>query len=212
MRVRVKICGITRPEDARAAAEAGADAIGLVFWPGSPRYLSLAAAERVMRALPSFVTRTALFMDATAETVGTVIDRLPVDLLQFHGSEDEAFCAGFGRPYIKALGMAGGTDAAALAERYASAGGLILDGHAPGEPGGSGRRFDWRRIPSLAVPVILAGGLTPDNVGEAVATARPWAVDVSSGVESAPGVKDARLMERFIDEVNRGSAVPEQRG
>lgn len=210
MRVRVKICGITRPEDARAAARAGADAVGLVFWEGSSRHLSLEAAERVVRDLPAFVARTALFMDASAEAVKAVIDRLPVDLLQFHGSENEAFCARFGKPYIKALGMRGGTDVAEMAAGYPTASGLILDGHAPGQPGGGGQRFDWRRIPSLERPVILAGGLTPGNVGEAVTVARPWAVDVSSGVEGAPGIKDARLMERFIDEVNRGSAVPEK--
>lgn len=202
MRTRIKICGITQPEDGAAAAALGADAIGLVFHPPSPRAVDIGRARRIVDALPPFVCVVALFLDATADAVEEVVGALPVDLLQFHGHETAAFCTGFGRRYIKSVGMAGGDPDAAAAAHPAAAG-LLLDGHAPGAAGGSGERFDWGRQLPAGRPLILAGGLTPENVGEAVRQAGPWGVDVSSGVESAPGIKDHQRIAAFIDEVNR---------
>ncbi len=205
MRTRVKICGITRPEDAAEAARLGADAVGLIFADASPRRVDIAAAAAVRAATPPFVSVVALFMDASAAEVEQVLARVPVDLLQFHGSETRAYCESFPRPYVKVIPMgAAGEPADRMAEHPAAAG-FVLDGHGAGEPGGSGRTFDWDRVPGGARPIILAGGLTADNAGRAVRQVRPWAVDTSSGVESAPGVKDARRMAAFISEVRRGT-------
>lgn len=200
MRTRIKICGVTRPEDARGAAAAGADAVGLVFYADSPRLLDLAAARAVSAALPPFVSRVALFLDPAAAEVRTVIDALRPDLLQFHGGEPPEFCGGFGVPYMKAVPMGEeDSDPAAYAERYADARALLLDGHRAGQAGGRGEGFAWdRRGGEHAMPIVLAGGLTPDNVGAAIRDARPYAVDVSSGVESAPGIKDAERIRAFI--------------
>lgn len=199
MTIRIKICGITRPEDARAAAELGADAVGLVFAPVSPRRVVPAQALEICRALPPFVTRVGLFMDATADFVRSVLSAVPLDCLQFHGGEDAEFCRGFQRPWIKAIAMAD-PGAEELMEDYADADALLLDSHAPGQAGGTGLAFDWQSFVSPARTWILAGGLNPDNVAEACRTLKPPAVDVSSGVESAPGIKDREKMERFIRE------------
>lgn len=199
MRTRVKICGITRPEDGIEAARLGADAIGLVFYAPSPRHVSVAQAQAVCAALPPFVSVVGLFVDAPATEVLAVLRAVPLDVLQFHGDESPACCATFGRPYLKALRMRDGLDVAAEALRYADAQGLLLDTYVPGEAGGTGQAFDWRRVPQgLDLPLILAGGLTPDNVAEAIAVARPYGVDVSGGVEQAKGIKSAAKMAAFM--------------
>lgn len=203
MRTRVKICGITRPDDALAAARAGADAVGLVFYAKSPRAVTINEAQGVARALPPLVTTVGLFVDAAADDIREVLQSVPLDLLQFHGNEAPDQCRVYGRPYVKAVRMRETTDLAAVARSYHDAAGLLVDTYVEGVPGGTGRAFDWSRLPSsLGRPLILAGGLTPDNVAEAVGRVRPWAVDVSGGVESAPGVKDAARIEAFIRGVN----------
>lgn len=199
MRTRVKICGITRVEDGLAAARAGADAIGLVFYARSPRAVSAAQARTIVRALPPFVTTVGLFVDAAAEDVRHVLQAVPLDLLQFHGDESPEQCRIYGRPYLKALRMREGVDVAAAARTYSDAAGLLVDTYVEGVAGGTGLAFEWSRLPhDLARPVILAGGLTPDNVAAAVAQVRPWAVDVSGGVEAAPGLKDVAKIAAFI--------------
>lgn len=205
MSTRIKICGVTRPEDGLCAAELGADAIGLVFVAGSPRYIDLDTASRIIAVLPPLTTVVALFQDPTAAVVEQVVAELPVDLLQFHGSESPEFCRRFGRRYLKALAMAGGQSAAqAQARQYPEATGFLLDSHAVGQQGGSGQVFDWSQIPSdLNRPYLLAGGLNPDNVADAIRQHRPYGVDVSSGVETARGIKDAVKMAAFISEVKR---------
>lgn len=203
MRTRVKICGITRPDDALAAARAGADAVGLVFYAKSPRAVTINEAQGVARALPPFVTTVGLFVDAAPDDIREVLQSVSLDLLQFHGNEAPDQCRMYGRPYVKAVRMRETTDLAAVARSYHDAAGLLVDTYVEGVPGGTGRAFDWSRLPSsLSRPLILAGGLTPDNVAEAVGRVRPWAVDVSGGVESAPGVKDAARIEAFIRGVN----------
>jgi len=202
-RIRVKICGITRPEDGIAAAQAGADAIGLVFYPGSSRLVDVATANTIIHALAPFVTTVGLFLDATADHVRAVLRQVPLDLLQFHGSESPEFCAQFERPYIKAVPMRFEADVEAYAEDFKQAKGLLLDSHGGDKIGGSGERFDWRRIPAgLSKPVILAGGLGPENIAAAVQQVKPYGVDISSGVEAAKGIKDKRLIERFMHELN----------
>lgn len=204
MRTRVKICGITSPEDGRAAVDAGADAIGLVFCASSPRNLALAQAAAIISALPPLVSVVALFQDAQPEQVATVLSSLPVDLLQFHGQEPPEFCGAFERRYIKALPMGGGVEPVAYARRYPDAAAFLLDSHALGGSGGTGSPFDWRRVPGgLDKPLIVAGGLNAGNVAEAVRVCRPYAVDVSSGVEAAKGIKDRAKMAAFINEVHR---------
>jgi phosphoribosylanthranilate isomerase len=203
MRTRVKICGITRVEDALAAARSGADAIGLVFYAKSPRAVSLEQAQAVVRALPPFITTVGLFVDAAPEEIHTVLAKLPLQLLQFHGGELPEACGAYGLPYLKALRVREDSDLAAMARSYEDAAGILVDTYVEGIPGGTGRVFDWTRLPTrLAQPMILAGGLTPDNVAGAVERVRPWAVDVSGGVEVAPGVKDAAKIEAFIRGVN----------
>jgi phosphoribosylanthranilate isomerase len=204
MSTRIKICGITRTEDALAASAAGAHAIGLMFYASSPRHLGLDQAAAIRDSLPPFVSAVAVFLDAPAEEVSAVIGRVRPDLLQFHGSEPESFCAGFGRPFIKTVPMTG-INPVAFAAKYPHAGAFLLDSHAPGQAGGSGQGFDWSRVPkNLKAPLILAGGLNPQNVTDAVRQVRPYAVDVSSGVESSPGIKDAELMTAFVKGVQRG--------
>ncbi|HET6654968.1 MAG TPA: phosphoribosylanthranilate isomerase [Gammaproteobacteria bacterium] len=203
-RVRIKFCGLTRAEDAAIAARLGADAIGLVFYPPSPRTVTLDQARAVIEALPPFVTITALFLDPERAEVERVLEVVPIDLLQFHGDESPAFCESFDRPYIKALPMADNIDLNAAARNYRRARALLLDAHARGEAGGQGKTFGWRRL-ELPLPVVLAGGLAPDNVGRAIETVRPWAVDVSSGVESSPGIKNRVRMAAFVEEVNRAA-------
>jgi phosphoribosylanthranilate isomerase len=198
--IRTKICGITRVEDALFAARAGVDAIGLVFVPRSARHVTAEQAAGLSRALPPFVTRVGLFMNASASEVESVLEEVSLDVLQFHGDETAAFCSGFGRPWIKALAMSS-SDASTF-EAYSGADALLIDTHAGQVMGGSGEAFDWTRVPDLPRPWILAGGLTPDNVARACRTARPQAVDVSSGVESRPGVKNDSLVQRFINAVH----------
>jgi phosphoribosylanthranilate isomerase len=199
MATAVKICGITRPEDALAAARAGAHAIGLVFYAKSPRHVTPARAAEIIRVLPPFITTVGLFVDAGAEEVCAALADAPVGLLQFHGDEDPGFCRQFGRAYIKAVRMKPGVDLLQYARDYHDAKALLLDNYVEGLHGGSGIAFDWSLIPrGLPLPVILSGGLTPENVMEAVRRVRPGAVDVSSGVESAKGIKDAAKIAAFI--------------
>ncbi|QKE63730.1 phosphoribosylanthranilate isomerase [Aquipseudomonas campi] len=197
--VRSKICGITRVEDALAAAAAGADAIGLVFYARSPRAVSVAQAQQIIAALPPFVTTVGLFVDMPRAELQQILAQVPLDLLQFHGDESVEQCEGYGRPYIKALRVKAGDDIAAQMAQYPSASGVLLDTFVEGVPGGTGLAFDWSLVPAeLPKPVILAGGLTPDNVAAAIARVRPYAVDISGGVESAKGIKDADKVRAFI--------------
>ena len=199
MATAVKICGITRIEDGRAAAMCGAHAVGIVFHPASPRCVSLDHARAIVRALPPFVTAVGLFVDVPAETVRATLARVPLQLLQFHGEEPAAYCGAFGLPYIKAVRVLPGVDLVKCAAVYADAQGLLLDAYVEGVPGGTGAIFDWGLIPAeLPLPVVLSGGLNPENVNEAVRRVRPWAVDVSSGVEADKGIKDHTKIARFI--------------
>lgn len=199
MAVRVKICGITRAEDLHAACEAGADALGFVFYEKSPRHLSVEAAAALLRELPPFVQSVGLFVNADPAFIASLLEAAPLDLLQFHGDETAADCARYGRPWIKAVRVNRDTDLVKCAADFEAARGLLLDAFVAGVPGGTGERFDWGLIPpALPRPVVLSGGLTPDNVAEAIQRVRPWAVDVSSGVEAAKGIKDARKMAQFI--------------
>jgi len=202
---RIKFCGVTRPADGRIAARLGADAIGLVFHPPSGRAVDPETARSVVRALPPFVTTVGLFLDPDADRVRATLDAVPLDMLQFHGTESADFCRSFGRPYIKAVPMDGDTDPGAAAEAFPDARGLLFDSHAHGSAGGTGETFAWSRLPrSRRFHLILAGGLSPANVARAVASVQPDAVDVSSGVESAKGIKDEGRMQQFIEEVRRG--------
>lgn len=197
--VRSKICGITRVEDALAAAAAGADAIGLVFYAKSPRAVRVEQAQQIIAALPPFVTTVGLFVDMPRPELQQILAQVPLDLLQFHGDESVEQCEGYGRPYIKALRVKAGDDIAALMAQYPSASGVLLDTFVEGVPGGTGLAFDWSLVPAeLPKPVILAGGLTPDNVATAIDRVRPYAVDISGGVESAKGIKDADKVRAFI--------------
>jgi phosphoribosylanthranilate isomerase len=203
-RVRVKFCGITREQDAHAAVALGVDAIGLVLTPRSKRRLDLGAARALRAVVPPLVSTVALFMDDEPRWIAEAVSVIHPDLLQFHGSESAVECARYGCRYLKAIGMADAVDPLEAIAAHASAAGFLLDSHAAGEQGGSGRAFDWTRVPAgLNRPLILAGGLTCDNVGSAIRAVRPYAVDVSSGIESSPGIKDAEKMRRFIEEVER---------
>jgi phosphoribosylanthranilate isomerase len=210
-RTRIKICGITREEDLAAAVAAGADALGFVFYPPSPRYVTPQRAAELLALVPAFVTRVGLFVNEPAESVRAVLAQAPLDLLQFHGDEDAAYCAGFGKPWIKAARVKAGFDLLEYASAFAGAPGicgLLLDAHVEGY-GGGGQTFDWSLIPrSLPLPVILSGGLHPGNVAGAVCAVRPWAVDVSSGVEAARGIKDVRKINEFIAGVRDADAGP----
>jgi len=203
-RTRIKFCGLTRPGDVRLAGELGVDALGFIFVPGSRRVLTPAQSAALRAAVPPLMQVVALFMDPDDTLVRSALRALRPTLLQFHGREDAAFCERFGLPYVKTLPMGEGVEAAqALAARYPSADAFLLDGHKAGEPGGQGACFDWSGLPALPKPWLLAGGLTPDNVFEAVRQARPFGVDVSSGIEGAPGCKDGERMHRFVEEVLR---------
>ena len=203
-RVRTKICGITRSGDAAAAVASGADALGFVFFATSPRHVTAAQAADIIRGLPPFVTTVGLFVNASEREVRAVLDVVPLSLLQFHGDEDNAFCSRFGRPWIKALAMKPAQDIMATIAAYPDASGILLDAWHPDLRGGTGHSFDWTTFPSQAgKPLILAGGLTPDNVGQAILQTRPYAVDVSGGVEQAKGIKDARLIAAFLAEVRK---------
>ena len=213
-RTRVKICGITRVNDGLAAARAGADAIGLVFWSGTPRFVEVGQAREIVDALPPFVTRVGLFVDPVEADVHAILDAVPLDLLQFHGTEDPALCRAFGRPYLKAIHMKEGVDLVEFASLYGDAAGFIFDSYWPGDlPGGTGRAFDWLRLSpavqaKLPAPSILSGGLDAENVVAAIGAVRPWAVDVSSGVEERGpdgkvrrGLKDAVRINAFMQGV-----------
>ncbi len=204
-RTRVKFCGFTSEEDIDAAVALGADALGFVLWPGSKRAVSLERLAELAARVPAFVTRVGLFVDADDETIERALPCL--DLLQFHGSESAEACERFARPYIKALRMRDGLDLHEAERTYAGAQALLLDAYRPGVPGGTGDTFDWSRIPSsLAKPVILAGGLSADNAAEAIDRVRPFALDVSGGIESAPGAKDPERMQAFMRAVGQGDA------
>ena len=201
-RTRVKICGITRPEHARAAAGAGADAIGLMFYEPSPRYVTPIRAREVCAALPPLVSVVGVFVNPEPRDIEAVVEDVPFDLIQFHGEESPELCARAGKPYVKAVRVRTRDDIVEAEARYSDARALLLDAHHDTLWGGTGSRFDWDLVPDdVRRPVVLAGGLTPENVAAAIRRVRPFAVDVSGGVESAPGEKDARSMERFMKEV-----------
>ena len=203
---RVKCCGMTRVDDAVLAARLGADAIGLVFSGRSRRQVTLEQARSIAAALPPFVTTVALFMDDEEGLIDRVIEGLQPDLLQFHGSESDEWCAAFGRPFVKAIAMGDGAVEPAW-HAYPHAAALLLDGHGAGQPGGGGQAFDWMRVPAeQSRPLVLAGGLNPGNVAAAIRQVRPWAVDVASGIESSPGVKDPGKLARFIRAVRDADA------
>lgn len=202
--VRSKICGITRIEDALAAAEAGADAIGFVFYARSPRAVDVRQARAIIAELPPFVTTVGLFVNASRCELNEILEVVPLDLLQFHGDETPADCEGYHRPWIKALRVRPGDDLEAACQRYAGARGILLDSYVAGVPGGTGEAFDWSLVPArLSKPIILAGGLSAGNVGQAIAQVRPYAVDVSGGVEQAKGIKDAAKIEAFMRAVKQ---------
>lgn len=206
-RTRVKICGITRPEDGAMAAALGADALGLVFYPPSPRFVALETAQRIVAALPPFVATVGLFVNAEPAAVRAVLSLIPLALLQFHGDEQPDDCAAFGLPYLKAVPMGAGAVVQDYEQRFATAAGLLLDSHGGEQTGGSGQGFDWAQIPTERhKPLILAGGLHPGNVAAAIRQVQPWAVDVSSGVETAKGIKDAELMRAFLRGVYDGNS------
>jgi phosphoribosylanthranilate isomerase len=206
-RTRIKICGIRDPRMAEAAARAGADAIGLVFHDASPRAVQAAQAREIAAAIPAFVTAVGLFVNPDAARVTAVRDAVPLGMLQFHGDEAPDFCAQFGLPWIRAFRVGPGTDLLECERRFPRASALLLDAQVPGQFGGTGTPFDWSLVPrELGRPVVLSGGLEPGNVGAAIRAVRPWAVDVSSGVESARGVKDAALIEEFVRSVRDADA------
>lgn len=190
-----------RPQDVESAVNAGAHALGFVFAPGSPRRLESNVARKLAASVPAFVSRVGLFRDQDAEEVARVLDQVALTDLQFHGSEPPDFCSQFGLPFIKAVSMTQDNALGSAAETFSEAAALLLDSHEPGHPGGTGRVFDWGSVGEVDLPLIIAGGLTPDNVAEAVRTLRPWAVDVSSGVEDSPGIKNRDLMLKFVTEV-----------
>jgi phosphoribosylanthranilate isomerase len=207
MRTRVKICGITDRQDALDAVRLGADAIGLVFYPPSPRCVTAERAAAIVEGLPPFVTVVGLFVNASREEIAEVLGTVRIDLLQFHGTECPDYCAEHGRPYIKAVRVREGTDLLGERQRYAGASALLLDAYRPGVPGGTGQAFDWDLIPAALGPeIVLAGGLTADNVGEAVRQVRPYAVDVSGGVEREKGRKDVGKIEAFMRGVASASS------
>jgi len=199
---RIKICGITREQDMQAVVNGGADALGLVFFKKSPRHVSLQQAAQIVRAVPPFVTVVGLFVNPSVEYVREVLAQVSLDVLQFHGEESPEFCAQFSKPYLKAVRVKVGVDLIQYATRYAGAQGLLLDAYIEGTHGGTGESFDWALIPyDLPLPVILSGGLHAGNVAAAIKQVRPYAVDVSSGVEAAKGIKDAAKVAAFIKEV-----------
>ncbi len=205
MRTRVKICGLTRADDVGSVVANGADAIGLVFYPPSPRAVTLEQAQSLVAGLPPFVTVVGLFVDEERGRIAEILRRVRIDLLQFHGDETPADCVGHGQPWIKALRMRDSVDLPALKTRYTGASALLLDAYRPGVPGGTGSAFDWDLIPAdMAGEIVLAGGLDADNVARAVRGVRPYAVDVSGGVERAKGIKDADKIAAFMRGVRRG--------
>ncbi|RRN55971.1 phosphoribosylanthranilate isomerase [Pseudoxanthomonas sp. SGNA-20] len=209
-RTRIKFCGMTRPGDVRLASELGVDAVGFVFAEGSPRQVTPMAARQLRLAMAPLVSAVALFRNNSAEEVREVVRQIRPALLQFHGDEDDAFCRAFRVPYMKAIPMGDGStwDAQSLQQRWPNAAAFLFDSHGAGGSGGSGKAFDWRRLPTgLHRPFVLAGGLDPDNVAEAIAATLPWAVDVASGIELSPGIKDGDRMRRFVAEVRRADCA-----
>lgn len=205
-RTRIKICGMTRMEDLHAAVEAGVDALGFVFYPPSPRFLDIDQAARLVDTVPPFITTLGLFVNAAPETVWQILAEVPLQMLQFHGEEDAAYCRQFGLPYLKAARVRPGLDLLEYAASFPDACGLLLDAYVD-DYGGVGRTFDWKLIPpGLPLPLVLSGGLAADNIVAAIRSVRPWAVDVSSGVESAKGIKDAAKMAAFITGVRTADA------
>jgi len=203
-RTRVKICGITRSEDAQAAIAAGADALGFVFYEPSSRAVSIEQAAQVAKDVPAFVTNVALFVNPTEAQVRTVLEQVRIDLIQFHGDEDNDFCRQFNRPFIKAQRVRQTSDVVASCLRFPDALAILLDSYKPGVPGGTGESFNWDLIPETAdKPIILAGGLTSENVAQAIEQVSPFAVDVSGGVEMEKGIKDAQKIQAFLREVYR---------
>jgi phosphoribosylanthranilate isomerase len=197
-RTRVKICGITREQDLQAAVAAGADALGFVFFPQSPRHLDIEKAAALVRQVPPFVTRVGLFVNPDPQTLADTLAAVPLDIIQYQGDEAPEFCEGFGRPYVKVARMRPGIDLVEFARSYPSARGLLLDAYVESY-GGAGQMFDWSLVPKgLPLPVVVAGGLTAANVGDAIRRLRPWGVDVSSGVEAAKGIKDADKINAFV--------------
>lgn len=208
MPTRIKICGITRIEDALAAAYLGTDAIGLVFWPQSPRSITSAKAREIVAALPPFISSVGVYVDPAAEWVKETIAVAGLSLLQFHGDESPEFCSQFSLPYIKAVRVRAGVDLLQYATRYSNARGLLLDSYVEGTPGGTGDAFNWSLIPQrMSLPLILSGGLHPGNVTAAIKQVRPWAVDVSSGVEVAKGIKDAEKIAAFMQGVQNSESL-----
>ena len=204
LRTRIKICGITCPEDAASVVQLGADAIGLVFYPASPRYVDTYKAAMIAQNLAPFVCKVGLFVDATADEINTVLNTVPLDMLQFHGTESQEECARYSRPYIKAIRIPNDAhgNLSQISNHYAGASAILLDSYVKGLPGGTGKTFDWNKVPpNLNKPIILSGGLTAANVAAAIKQVKPFAVDVSSGVETRPGIKDAKKIEKFIQEV-----------
>lgn len=200
-RVRTKICGLTRDEDIHAAVRAGVDALGFVIYEPSPRYVDAHQATQLLKQVPAFVSTVALFVDADAEFVRGVLDQAPFDLLQFHGNESAEYCRQFSRPYMKAIRVRSEQDITDAVQQYPDAAALLLDAYVENLPGGTGQAFDWRLIPEMDTPWVLAGGLNPDNVADAVNQVKPFAVDVSGGVELSKGIKDATKMKKFISEI-----------
>ena len=199
MTTRVKVCGITREEDGLAAARVGVDAVGFVFYPGSPRYVASERARDIAATLPPFISTVGLFVDAEAATIAATLRAIRLDYLQFHGAESPEFCAQFDVPFLKAVRVKPGMDLLQYAITFSAAKALLLDAFVAGMHGGTGRGFDWQLIPlNMPIPVILSGGLAPGNIAKAVRTVRPWAVDVSSGVEAEKGIKDANKIEQFM--------------
>ena len=204
MRTRVKICGITRRQDAQFAASIGVDAIGLVFYSPSPRAVTIQQAQEIITGLPPFISIVALFVNAKSEEVAQCLNRIPIDILQFHGDETPSYCAQFSSPYMKAIRMQEGVNLSHMAKDYSLASALLLDSYQAGVPGGTGKTFDWSMITDIDKPFILAGGLSVDNVTNAIQQASPYAVDVSGGVEYDKGLKDKIKMQEFMQEVNNG--------
>ena len=205
-RTRIKICGLTREQDVDAAVACGADAVGFVLWQHSPRAVTVARAAELCRRLPAFVTPVCLFVNASAALISQAVQAMPTALLQFHGDESVADCRAVNRPYLRAARMAAGFDLLDFAAAHAGAAGILLDAHVEGY-GGSGKAFDWSLVPpNVPLPVVLSGGLNPANVIDGVLRVRPWGLDVSSGVESAKGIKDAALMRGFFDAVRDADA------
>ena len=212
MRTRAKICGITRVEDVHAVANAGCDAIGFVFYPPSPRHVTLEQAEILIQSVPAYVQAVGLFVNSHADEIQAILNKIPLDILQFHGDETPEQCQAItqqvGRRWYKAIQVKPDLDAVAEIQGYQDAGAsaVLLDAWHPDLKGGTGHSFDWDTFPKLNIPLILAGGLNPDNIEQAILTTQAYAVDVSGGVESAKGIKDQQLIERFMQGVHRGSA------